>query len=63
MRTLIWNFSNGIRALRKNSGLTAAVIATLALGIGATTAIYTVVYATLLAPLPYPEPNQLVVVW
>ncbi len=63
MRTLIWNFSNGIRALRKNMGLTAAVIATLALGIGATTAIYTVVYATLLAPLPYPEPNQLVVVW
>ena len=36
-------------------GLTAAVIATLTLGIGATTAIYTVVYATLLAPLPYPE--------
>ena len=63
MRTLIWNFRYGIRALRKNPGLTAAVIATLALGIGATTAIYTVVYATLLAPLPYPEPNQLVVVW
>jgi predicted permease len=49
--------------LRKNPGLTAAVIATLMLGIGATTAIYTVVYAVLLAPLPYPEPNQLVMVW
>ncbi len=63
MRTLVWNLSYGIRALRKNPGLTAAVIATLTLGIGATTAIYTVVYATLLAPLPYPEPNQLVIVW
>lgn len=43
--------------------MTAAVIGTLMLGIGATTAIYTVVYATLLAPLPYPQPNQLVIVW
>jgi putative ABC transport system permease protein len=63
MRTLIRNLSYGIRGLRKNPGLTAAVIATLTLGIGATTAIYTVVYATLLAPLPYPEPSQLVMVW
>jgi putative ABC transport system permease protein len=63
MRTLFWNLSYGIRAMRKNRGLTAAVIATLTLGIGATTAIYTVVYATLVAPLPYPEPNQLVMVW
>ena len=64
MRTLIWNLYYGIRGLRKNPGLTAAVIATLTLGIGATTGhIATVVYATLLAPLPYPEPNQLVIVW
>jgi putative ABC transport system permease protein len=49
--------------LRKSPGLTAAVIATLMLGIGATTAIYTVVYAVLLAPLPYPDPEQLVMVW
>ena len=49
--------------LRKNPGLTTAVIATLMLGIGATTAIYTVVYAVLLAPLPYPSPEQLVMVW
>jgi putative ABC transport system permease protein len=43
--------------------LTIAVIATLALGIGATTAIFTVVYSTLLAPLPLPHPEQLVMVW
>jgi len=53
----------GFRVLRKNLGLTAMVIITLALGIGATTAIYTVVYATLLAPMPYPDPEQLVMVW
>jgi putative ABC transport system permease protein len=47
---------------RKNPGLTAAVVLTLMLGIGATTAIYTVVYAVLLAPMPYPDPEQLVVV-
>jgi putative ABC transport system permease protein len=63
VRTLIGNLRYSWRMLRKNPGLTAAVIATLMLGIGATTAIYTVVYAVLLAPLPYPEPNQLVMVW
>jgi putative ABC transport system permease protein len=63
VRTLMGNLRYSLRMLRKNPGLTAAVIATLMLGIGATTAIYTVVYAVLLAPLPYPEPNQLVMVW
>ncbi len=63
MRTLIRNLRYSLRMLRKNPGLTAAVIATLMLGIGATTAIYTVIYAVLLAPLPYPEAGQLVMVW
>ena len=63
MRTLIRNLRYGLHGLRKSPGLTAAVIATLMLGIGATTAIYTVVYAVLLAPLPYPQPDQLVMVW
>jgi putative ABC transport system permease protein len=49
--------------LRRDFGLTAAVLATMALGIGATTAIYTVVYQTLIAPLPYAQPDQLVMVW
>ncbi len=63
MRTLVRNLRYGLRMLRKNPGLTAAVVATLMLGIGATTAIYTVVYSVLLAPLPYPQPDQLVMVW
>ena len=63
MRTLLSNFRYSLRMLRKNPGLTAAVVVTLMLGIGATTAIYTVVYAVLLAPLPYPHPEQLVMVW
>jgi putative ABC transport system permease protein len=52
-----------LRMLWKNPGLTLTVLFTLALGIGANTAIFTVDYATLLAPLPYPQPEQLVVVW
>ncbi|MGC1298038.1 MAG: ABC transporter permease, partial [Alloacidobacterium sp.] len=47
----------------KNPGLTITVLLTLGLGIGANTAIFTVDYATLLAPLPYPQPDQLVMVW
>jgi putative ABC transport system permease protein len=61
--TFLGNLRYSIRMLRKNLGLTAAVVGTLMLAVGATTAIYTVVYAVLLAPLPYPDPEQLVMVW
>ena len=63
MQTLLQNLRFSLRMLRKNPGLTITVLLTLALGIGANTAIFTVDYATLLAPMPYPHSNQLVVVW
>ncbi|MGH8436667.1 MAG: hypothetical protein ACRERX_19875, partial [Pseudomonas sp.] len=51
------------RSLRKSPGFTLTVLATLGLGIGATTAIFSLVNALLLRPLPYPESERMAMVW
>ena len=63
MNSLLNDLRYALRRLRRSPGFTLTAVLTLALGIGATTAIYTVVYATLIADMPYPKPQELVMVW
>ena len=56
------DFLYGLRLLRRNPGFGCAVITTLAMGIGATTAVFSVVYGVALRPLPYPQQQQLVTI-
>src|ERR1051325_6614687 len=63
MTTLFQDLRYGVRVLLKSRGFALVAVITLALGIGASTAAFSVVHAVLLRPLPFPEQERLVVAW
>src|SRR5580704_55940 len=63
MRNLFSDLQLGLRILRRNPGFTVMAILLLALGIGANTAIFSVVNAVLLRPLPYPDSSRIMQIW
>src|SRR5438128_7143620 len=63
MDSLLRDLRFSVRSLLKRPALTIIAIVTLAIGIGANTAIFSVVNALLLKPLPYPDPDRLAVLW
>lgn len=63
LASIVQDLNFALRQMRKNPGFATVMIVTLALGIGATTAIFSIFNATLLRPLPYKDPDRLVMLW
>src|SRR5689334_20331383 len=63
MAALLQDVRYAVRTLTRSWPLTLVIVASLAIGIGANTAIFSVVNALMLKPLPYPEPDRLAVLW
>lgn len=60
---MLQDFRYGLRLMARRPGFAAVAVATLALGIGTTTAIFAVADRVLLRPVPYPDPERLAVIW
>jgi putative ABC transport system permease protein len=63
VRTFLFDLRYAMRQLRRNAGFTIVSVVTLALGIGASTAIFSAINPILFSPLPYPHPNRILMIW
>src|SRR4029079_17061711 len=63
MSAFLQDVRYAVRTLRRSAGLTLVIVASLAIGIGANPAIFSVVHALWLKPLPYPDSERLAVLW
>src|SRR4029077_3986283 len=63
MTDFLQDLRYALRTFKRTAGLTVVIVASLAIGIGANTAVFSVVNALLLEPLPYPAPDRLAVLW
>src|SRR4029453_7058691 len=63
MSAFLQDVRYAVRTLRRSAGMTVVIVASLAIGIGANTAIFSVVNALLIKPFPYPDPERLAILW